>query len=159
MKDIYKYLTGGLVAVILVLLTQKNDRLINIHSIHDLISDKSSYQDKILPQDKLELQSKCANQGKIIFIQLGYKLNSLDSYETHYNQKLSRCFISMRSYSRKAVTQSLIDAFEQKNFASYAWMSGEVKPFLCQLLPGSENMKTCSSDEEYQSFIKSYMED
>jgi hypothetical protein len=124
-------------------------------------------------RENLELQEKCALQAEKIFHKLGHLLRSSDkgasdSFTSHYNAKLNKCFMSIETIYRPATPAGmsigwhLLDAYEQKDYAMYA--SGMLKkgdespPTLCVLMPRLENEQTCKSEREYKAFVARYME-
>jgi len=58
----------------------------------------------------------------------------------------------------------LIDAYEQREYAEYTWMSRkdkkywEVPPSICKLIPLSTSEQFCKSENEYKAFVANYME-
>ena len=116
----------------------------------------------------LDLQAKCSKQASFMFNELGYNksgnFGSLSSYQSHYNNKFNKCFLSIYSVEGKFVNQSVIDAYEQKVFATYMWTGQdgkkywEVAPVLCKSMPDTSSEKICKSDKEYKEFVKSFME-
>ena len=116
----------------------------------------------------LDLQAKCSKQASFMFNELGYNksgnFGSLSSYQSHYNNKFNKCFLSIYYVEGKFVNQSVIDAYEQKVFATYMWTGQEgkkyweVAPVLCKSMPETSSEKTCKSDNEYKEFVKSFME-
>jgi len=51
----------------------------------------------------------------------------------------------------------LMDAFEQRVYASYVWASPNVNS--CDLVPTSQTQTHCSSREEFDAFVAKYMEE
>lgn len=57
-----------------------------------------------------------------------------------------------------------MDAYEQREYATYIWIASpqkkywEVPPMVCTLSPLGRPQQQCSSDEEYQAFIRPYLE-
>jgi hypothetical protein len=125
-------------------------------------------------RDSLELQEKCALQGEKIFRQQGYTVNQSNplnyaSHQSHYNAKLAKCFVTLDSTSYTSsgtqfTNRSLLDAYEQRAYAEYMWMSHkskkywEVPPRICKLIPSSADESLCTSEEEYKAFVARYME-
>lgn len=116
----------------------------------------------------LDLQAKCSKQASFMFNELGYNksgnFGSLSSYQSHYNNKFNKCFLSIYSVQGKFVNQSVIDAYEQKVFATYMWTAdknkkySEVVPMLCLVMPNTKYETKCSSEEEYKSYVAKLME-
>ena len=127
-------------------------------------SELSKTQDEIasLKKNTLDNQEKCAKQAKSFFADLKLD-NDTHDFENHYNLKLNKCFVLVSKYVAKIddfASKDLYDAFEQKNYASWAWKSKEdkkyweVKPFICTMLDAY-----CQSTEEFDAFVKTYMEE
>ena len=57
-----------------------------------------------------------------------------------------------------------MDAFEQRTYASYFWAADAVKkywevpPKVCELIPSFREKRSCSSDDEFEEFVATYME-
>lgn len=122
-------------------------------------------------RENLEFQQKCALQAEKIFHQLGWKLNdpggTFASYQSHYHQKLGKCFMTVNSTTtgpRGPTSRYLFDAYEQRGYAEYMWISDAVKkywevpPVICKLTPSSVDESLCKSEEEYKAFVARYME-
>lgn len=116
----------------------------------------------------LELQKKCADQAHKVFLQLGYKDNSLAIFENHYSRRDGRCFIHVHNTvgggGEVSVFGSLFDAFEGKVYGTYIWRTKpgkkyyEVAPIQCDVMLPT-GVKKCSSEDEFSELIKFYMED
>lgn len=124
--------------------------------------------------ENLQLQEKCAEQAKKVFHALGYKdvqqgLNT-DAYQSHYNTKLGKCFMAVESTNMTTtpgtlfINRVLLDAFEQREYAEYTWMSRndkkywEVPPTICKLIESSTSEQICKSEDEYKAFVAKYVE-
>lgn len=124
--------------------------------------------------ENLQLQEKCAEQAKKVFHALGYKdtQQNLDTdiYQSHYNTKLGKCFMAVESTNittspgTQFTNRILLDAFEQRAYAEYTWMSRkdkkywEVPPTICRLIESSTNEQVCKTEDEYKAFIAKYVE-
>src|SRR6516165_7260725 len=102
-------------------------------------------------QDALALQEKCAAQAEKVFGQLGYKSNltseNLDnnSLQSHFIQKFNKCFMTIEENrydsDRVFTSRFLLDAYEQREYGEYIWMSDKVKkywevqPIVCKEIP------------------------
>lgn len=119
-------------------------------------------------QENLVLQEKCALQVEKVFRQLGYKVGGMDLYQSHYNAKLNKCFMSLESTSFATggmfVNKFLFDAYEQREYGQYMWMADKVKkfwevpPITCELTPSLADKSLCNSEDEYKAFVARYME-
>jgi hypothetical protein len=169
-----KALAAGLLIIICILswrlsgeVTQNGQMRSEIEQLQGQLADKSKLQD-------LQLQAKCAEQAKKVFHELGYKdtqqnLNT-DIYQSHYNTKLGKCFMAVESTDMTTnpgtqfTYRFLMDAFEQREYAEYTWMSRkdkkywEVPPTICKLMESSTKVQVCKSEDEYKAFIARYIE-
>lgn len=128
----------------------------------------SALTKKSSAKENLEIQEKCANQAGKLFTQLGYSLSKDNaSYQSHYNAKLNKCFISVDTTSGGTSGMNrfhfLMDAYEQKGYASYSTVFVYGKPpalilTSCELTPLGEKASTCKSQDEYDEFVARYME-
>ena len=130
---------------------------ISIKKLSDIVNKKNN-------EVSLELQGKCAKQAGETFRVLGYKIGGTDFYESHYNKKLNVCFLSISSLYKSTVSESLVDAYEQRVYATYMWIAdknkkySEVVPMLCRVMPNTKYETKCSSEEEYKSYVAKLME-
>jgi hypothetical protein len=122
--------------------------------------------------DQLKLDERCAAKAKSVFEAMGYKemqtgVNT-DSWQSHYNPKLSKCFMTVESTGVSNETQFisriLLDAFERRIYGQYTWTSRkdkkywEVPPMLCVLSESSSSEQNCKSEDEYKAFVAKYIE-
>ena len=124
-------------------------------------------------RENLELQEKCALQAEKIFRKLGHLLRSpakeaSDSYRSHYNAKLNKCFMSVETIithttpAGMSISWQLLDAYEQRDYGIY--VSGILRkgeqnsPTWCVLMPQSENEQICKSEKDFKTFVARYME-
>ena len=140
---------------------------------HELeqITERLAHKSRL---ENLQLQEKCAEQAKKVFHALGYKdvqqsLNT-DAYQSHYNTTLGKCFMAIESTDMTTapgtafINRVLLDAFEQREYAEYTWMSRkdkkywEVPPTICKLIESSTSEKICKSEDEYKAFVAKYVE-
>jgi len=92
-------------------------------------------------------------------------------YESHYNVRLNKCFLQISTTDTQIspgtiwTYRFLQDAFEGKQYATYAWHTEkgktywEVAPFQCEVLLPSGDRRFCKSDDEFTLLIRMYMED
>jgi hypothetical protein len=123
-------------------------------------------------QEGLALQEKCAAQAEKVFLAFGYKFASknldADILQSHFNSRLNKCFMTVDANSYQKGQQFsnrvLLDAYEQREYAEYTWMSDkvkkywEVKPFACKEIPLMGDEQFCNSDDEYKAIVRRYME-
>jgi hypothetical protein len=123
----------------------------------------------VAQQASLNLQEKCAKRAQAAFDKMYFQDRTLATFTNHYNVKMNRCFIETEQdwvsegadiwWSYKFVT----DAYEGKDFGSYAWHSDKVKkywevpPVQCQVTLPSGEEKLCKSSDEFDDLIKVYM--
>jgi hypothetical protein len=79
----------------------------------------------------------------------------------HYNTKLNKCLVlidQMTEYKGLTImTAQLDDAFERRMFATYN-LNLKNGNLVCQLMPTLDKTLTCSSKQEFDSFVAKYME-
>jgi hypothetical protein len=116
-------------------------------------------------------RERCAAQAEKKFHDLGFSENSagpsVAMYADHYDAAKSRCFMTIDSTNytntSEIITRFLFDAYEQREFAEYTWMSSqtkkywEVPPVECKLMPASGEERNCKSEQEYLAFVAQYM--
>ena len=112
----------------------------------------------------LDQQARCAAQAEKIFTKLGWDFQR-DSVQSHINSKLNRCFVEIIGHATPGSTSKVfMDAYEQREYATYLWIPRdgkkywEVPPFECVLKPIGAPEQKCSTDEEYQAFVRPYLE-
>jgi hypothetical protein len=105
-----------------------------------------------LTKEQYELKDKCAKQGEAWFksYQQRYPGDKF-TYEDHYNKRLNKCFVLVK-YSEKQL-KSLRNINENKIYGSFL-SKEDGKIIICNVLD-----KKCISEEEWNSLVKSYMED
>lgn len=86
--------------------------------------------------------------------------------QSHVNTKLNRCFVEIIGHNPPTTTSKiLLDAYEQREYATYIWIPKngrkywEVPPVECTLKPLGAAERKCASDQEYQDFVRPYLED
>jgi hypothetical protein len=119
----------------------------------------------------LDLQEKCAKQARSEFNQLGWGKDPTALFTNHYNAKLNKCFMEIQNTDLKTspgdifTNRTLFDAFEGKPYGQYIWKSDDVKkywevpPKYCRLYSEDGKEQLCHSTEEYEAWVKKYMED
>ena len=142
---------------------QRNeDRSKQVAELTSRLSEKAS-------RERLELQEKCALQAEKVFRSMGYKLQS-DGLQSHYHPQKGHCYMVVAPFPISRADGSifksvfLLDAYEQKSIANYAWGSQtgkqywEVPPVVCSFAPSVGNEVGCKSEEEFERLIAAYME-
>ena len=112
----------------------------------------------------LELENKCFAAASEFF-----KENEFDpkncGFQNHYNSKLNKCFINIKSAKieengRLGFHKELYDVYNRKKYGECSWKPEEgknyweVKPSTCFTID-----KSCQAIEDYESFVKAYMEE
>lgn len=75
----------------------------------------------------IDLQEKCAKQAREQYRQSGLEKEAAAGFSNHYNEKFNKCFMVIENTDAKTTPgtiwthKTLIDAFEGKVFATYAW--------------------------------------
>ena len=110
-------------------------------------------------RNAFELQAKCAQQAAKVFREFGYNQSS-DQLQSHYNQKLNRCF--MAASTQFGNNRFLIDAYEERGYADFSrtFVTGgdPLHPLIaCSLMPLGTQQRSCSSEDEYSAFIEQYL--
>jgi hypothetical protein len=119
----------------------------------------SSYAGSI--KEEYELQERCAKSAADSFKKLYRNEGILTHYSNHYNKKLNKCFILMISTTLPKVKQEhpslsklLYDVNEQKEYASFFMFTDSKEIINCTVLG-----RPCSSQSEWDTLIKPYMEE
>ncbi len=128
-----------------------------------------NYIRTLTKKEDLELQAMCAKKAELFFEKNGYlqqgSQGDFYQYTCHYNKKLNKCFISIRGALLGGQVGNafyLYDVYENKMYADYyntvESKSGvkleDTPPQNCSLLDRPSHLK-----EEYDTFIKPYMEE
>ena len=114
---------------------------------------------------RLEREQQCSKRAEQFFNASAWsEKNSGAWYENHFNHKTNKCVILVRSTNSAGtgifLYKTLMDVNDGKGLASWGKQippnkaDYEVKPFVCDMLD-----KYCKTDEEFDAFVKPYMED
>lgn len=120
----------------------------------------------------IDFQTKCATQAKSFFEYYLSNLKDREGYEysNHYNSNLNKCFVLLwRSFDLTGPVTvmnntHLYDAVEKKEYGNYALVirpgASSTEMFDCKMFPdgNQRNSKTCKTEEEFDAFIKPYVE-
>ncbi|MGO9139349.1 MAG: hypothetical protein ACLP9S_06370 [Syntrophales bacterium] len=144
--------------------------LVGCSNPYDTIKEQKMKIDELVAKlDKcnLESQEKCAQGAKQAFHNTYYDKEKITSagYVNHYNKKLNKCFIEITAINLSkngdySTSKNLFDVFEGKEYATLSISVpqgkrySEVKPTTCKMLDN-----TCTTEEEYKTFVKPYMEE
>lgn len=114
--------------------------------------ERSSVSKKQLKEDKeqLELQNKCGKISKDFFWK---NYNANDHYRYHYNKKLNQCLMVTTETGVLGRKKELLDAYENNTYGIIR-INKEKKVTTCDVLK-----KICTTEEEWDSFVKPYMEE
>ena len=105
---------------------------------------------------------QCSSKAEHFFDENKFSDSGSASYENHFNSRLNRCFILVTvntfvgaGFFHYKVLMDVIDAKTVAEYDKKVSPATEypVKPFVCDILD-----KYCQTDEEFDAFVKSYME-
>lgn len=125
------------------------------------LSDKSASKSA---GEIIELENKCFAAASEFFKENGFDPKN-SGFQNHHNNKLNKCFINIKSAKvgedgRLSFHKALYDVYNRKMYGEYSWKPEEgknyweVKPTACFTLD-----KSCQAIEDYESFVKTYMEE
>jgi hypothetical protein len=107
---------------------------------------------------------KCAEEFKSAYgngISNDKDSSMMSVYTNHYNKKLNKCFLLLTttSYSKDKKTGALsmkliVDINENKEYGSFNKFLKDSVPLSCYVLE-----KNCSSEREWDSLVKPFMEE
>jgi hypothetical protein len=116
----------------------------------------------------LRMQAQCADQARQTYVDLGFPKGRVAGYSNHYQVKLNRCFIHVANAEAAADGsvwnyQTVLDAFERKEYAAYAGRVDESRPpwepSRCEVTLPSGKQQSCRSEAEFGELVNVYMED
>jgi hypothetical protein len=163
-------LTIALLGIALIILvgimrTQSN----NIQELQREIRDLNAKLAGTVKAD--EAQEKCVEQARKAFDASGYSKNEFAAYASHYSAKLDKCMMRVlhtdaQTARGKAIWAyiNVLDAFEGKQYGTYAWHTETSKKFMvvppvtCEVTLPTGEQETCHSMGEFEDFVKIYME-
>ncbi len=116
------------------------------------------------PAEIIDLEGKCAAASGNFFKENGFDAKN-SAFQNNYHNKLNKCFINIKTAKvdqngHLNLHRVLYDVYNRKLYAEYSWSpeegknSWEVKPSVCSVLD-----KSCQAIEDYESFVKTYMEE
>jgi hypothetical protein len=133
--------------------------------------DEGSQQIKTVDTStsSINLQAKCAKEAKDTFNDIG---KTYDSYVSHYNQKLDKCFMIISSTNTKGDYSTLDILFDAISRQEYGEIYGSLdesiaiyKFILSSCVQDNKPTTICdvlkngvTTQENWQNFIKPYME-
>jgi hypothetical protein len=112
-----------------------------------------------------QLQRECASDAKAFFdyFETDMRMKSNDEYSNHFNARLGKCFVLIThgiTGVNDIYSKTLFDAVERKEYGHYWWQSKpgkkywEVPPLQC-----TKQEAQCQSQEEFDTWLKSFMEE
>ncbi len=131
----------------------------------------------------LEVQERCASEASNTFRQLeseneaNYDPATLiqkggHNFQSHYNTKLKRCLLLINrvaviplstNLSNQQRQSFLVDANERRYYASYVetQLALETKPKIdrCELRPTMRYKMVCTTRDEFDAFVATYLEE
>ena len=110
--------------------------------------EKSSISQKEL----YDLQEKCRKQSED-WVEKKYKGKKY-SYNNHYNNKLNKCFILVFEKQESISGQNLYDVNDNKELGYLVVFNDRGGVFIGYILG-----KKCETEEEWDKFVKPYMEE
>lgn len=139
--------------------------------IGELQSQVAELNQKVTAYDILpavEQQANCDKQAIAFFNEADYKGYIRDEFYSHYNVKMKKCFVSIRTIQMIKGdiwrTSELYDAIERKSYAEFRWHSEkgkkawDVSPVECDVETSSAGPKTCNSEGEFVGLAAEYMD-
>lgn len=118
----------------------------------------------------IDQQAACSKQADLVLKDGGWKPENMALNTNHYNPKMNQCFVEIDSTDAASIkgkvsnSKVLSDAFENKVYGSYVWISQEgkkyweVKPMECWVLSKSGEKQRCESDDEFNELAKQYLQ-
>jgi hypothetical protein len=128
-----------------------------------LLATTAGAQTKHAP---LAEQAKCAAQAKKFYLESDFpntKHTTKNEFTSHYDAANLICYVRVNVTTLEndevAVGSYVFDAFENRTFASYTWISvkgkkfREVKPMECSVRPLNGKKIICESTEEFENLV------
>lgn len=106
----------------------------------------------------VSVKERCTQAAETSFRLSGWKAENGSAYRSHYSRTLGACLIEIEGRSQYSLTKSVADAIEGRTHAIYMWVTGGNKPMTCQLIPSQKEKRDCATEEEYNVFAASLME-
>ena len=136
--------------------------IVAVLTLLGLASRGTSYADS--SKDDYELQERCGKRAEESFRrEWGNGIKSVEGekmsadYSNHYNKKLNKCFVllSVSGMSKKYYNSIMLyDVNESRTYGSFFKLEYDRPPNQCQVLG-----KKCKSEDEWNSFVRPYMEE
>src|SRR6266581_7715200 len=120
----------------------------------ETLEDPSQPRTATLAQQKM-----CSDQAQKQFKESGFKMEVGTVYASHYDARANICYELVSSMSSSngipATTKTVFDAFEGREYATYAWANAtkkkywEIAPMMCVVKPRGQAQIECKSSEEF----------
>jgi hypothetical protein len=117
----------------------------------------------------LSEQGKCAAQAKKFYNESDFpstKHATKNEFTSHYDAVNLICYVRINvttvENGTATVGSYIFDAFENRTFASYTWLSvkgkkyWEVKPMECNVKPINGKKIVCESTQEFEDMVDKY---
>jgi hypothetical protein len=134
----------------------------DLHLKQNRLTELQRRLDAVPKGAPLEYQEKCSEQAQRLWKESGLAKNEANSYENHYSVALNKCFIVYHAFMPSGgalIWQDLLyDAYEQRQLAHHAQNLNQTAPLACSVTLPSGEEKTCTSDDDFASLIRAYME-
>lgn len=143
------------ISIVIVLL------IIALSAVYYFVIFLPNSQQKNLSEG-FDLQTKCATEAAKFYKQFTGEVSQL-GYTNHWNAKLDKCFIlanDAREVGGDTITSSfLMDVIENKTYGDFVNNSAGITG--CSLYKNGniDNQQNCKSKEEFDNFVKQYMEE
>ncbi len=135
-------------------------------TIADLTAKQAAWDET----PSFDLQSRCAETAKEFFKRSGYSPDRHADYMNHFNPKLKKCFIVIKTSKWNNATATMLDstgvfdAVEGKSYGEYVWQSDkgkkywEVAPLTCSGTKLDGSYQVCHSEVEFTNLMADYMD-
>lgn len=112
-----------------------------------------------------DLQERCGKQAEESFrrewgegvVNMKSGMMTAD-YSNHYNKKMNKCFVllSVSTMHQNNASKSIMlyDINESRTYGQFFQSKYDLPPNMCHVLD-----KNCSSEDEWKSLVRSYMEE
>lgn len=163
-------ITLGVVSVVAIgSLAWAVSEMTSIGKLHD---ENSRLQASLADKTKMEnatLSRECSDKAEQVYKSGGYNTNSAwDSYVSHYDPKLSKCFIQVQTGNQIGdnffTMKMLFDAYDGRSYGNYTGhvnLKGEAGNHFvneCHLTPLGQDEVYCKTEGAFDAFTKAYLE-
>jgi len=115
----------------------------------------------------LAQQRMCDERAEEEFHKYNKKPSPSDGYTSHYDARANVCYMMVHAVmvdkdKSVSVSDTVTDAFEGREYASYIWINSEGKPYYevpptdCSVKPRGQPSIDCKSSEEFHSLVDKY---